>query len=154
MKSMTVMKKYNASLPEAMTVITRARLKRVKRTRLPSQRIIDLLHNDNYLRQLDMWQACEFNVFENSILNPNEPREEWIVERAGWDAEEEEKKKGHKLLPVIKSVIEKLPRISEDPYRLSTIAEVEEEIHRLSVVSEEETEEHPLRLPPLPLWMP
>ena len=101
-----------------------------------------------------MWQACEFNIFENSVLNPNEPREEWIVERVGWDAEEEQKKKGHELLPVIKSVIEKLPRISEDPRRLSTIAEVEEEIHRLSMVSEEETEEHPLRLPPLPLWVP
>ena len=98
-----------------------------------------------------MWQACEFNIFENSILNPGEPREEWIVDRVGWDAEEEGKKKRDELLPVIKNVYEKLPLISEHPHRLSTIAEVEEEIHRLSMVSEEESEEHPLRLPPPPL---
>ena len=98
-----------------------------------------------------MWQACEFNIFDNSVLNPNEPREKWIVERVGWDAEEDEKKKGDKLLPIIKNVYEKLPLISEHPHRLSTIAEVEEEFHRLSMVSEEESEEHPLSLPPLPL---
>ena len=134
------MKKYNVSVPEAMTVITRARLKRVKPTPLPSERIVDLLHNDNYLRQLEMWQACEFNIFENSVLNPNDPREKWIVEKVGRDVEEEEKKKGDELPPVIKRVYERLPRVSEHPRRLSTIAEVEEEIHRLSISSEGESE--------------
>ena len=149
-----VMKRYNVSLPEAMTVITRARLKRVKPTLLPSQRIVDLLHNDNHLRQLDIWQACEFNIFENMVLNPNDPREEWIVEKVGWDTEKEEKKMGAELLPVIESVKEKLPLISEHPHRLSTIAEVEKEIHRLSMISEGGSEEHHLKLPALPLWMP
>lgn len=99
--------------------------------------MIDLLHNDNYLRQLDEWQACEFNIFENSVLNPNDPREEWIVAKVGLDVEEEEKKKmGDELIPVIKSVRENLPLISMHPHRLSTIAEVEEEIQRLSMISE------------------
>ena len=84
-----------------------------------------------------MWQACEFNIFENSVLNPNEPREKWIVERVDGDAAEGEKRKGDDLLPIIKSVKEKLPLISHHAHRLSTIAEVEEEIHRLSIVSEE-----------------
>ena len=130
------MKKYNVSLPEAMTVITRARLKRAKPTPLPSQRIIDLLHNDDYLRQLDQWHACEFNIFENTVLNPNDPREEWIIESVGSDVDEEEKKTGDELRPVIKSVKENLPLISMHPHRLSTIAEVEEEIHRLSMISD------------------
>ena len=90
-----------------------------------------------------MWEACEFNIFENSILNPSEPREEWIVDKMGWDAaEEEEKKKGKKVLPVVKSVKELLPLISEHPHRLSTIAEVEEEIHRLSMIGEADSEAH------------
>ena len=148
------MKRFNVSVPEAMTVITRARLKRVKPTPLPSQRIVDLLHNDNYLRQLEIWQACEFDIYENSVLNPNDPREEWIVERVGLDAEEEEEKEGKELPPVIKRVYERLPRISIHPYRLSTIAEVEEEIHRLSMTSEGESKEHPVRLLPPLLWVP
>ena len=76
-----VMMRYDASVPEAMTIITRARLKRAKRTLTPSRRIIDLLHNESYLRQLDMWRACDYNIYENVVLNPNEPREKWIVEK-------------------------------------------------------------------------
>ena len=133
-----------------MTAITRARLKYEKPTRLPRRRIIDLLHNDNYLRQLEMWQACEFNIFDNSILNPDEPREKWVVERVGWDAEEENQK-GDERPPIIKKVKEKLPLISPPHHRLSTIAEVEEEAHRISIVSEEPSGG---RIPPLPLWMP
>ena len=97
---------------------------------------MDLLHNDNYLRQLDQWQACEFNVFEKRVLNPDDPREEWIIENVGLGVEEEEERMGDELRPVIKSVKENLPLISMHPHRLSTIAEVEEEIHRLSMVSE------------------
>ena len=78
---MTVMKRYAVSLPEAMTDITRARLRRAKPTPLPSKRIIDMLNNENYLLQLEMWQACGCNLFENTIRNPTEPREKWIVEK-------------------------------------------------------------------------
>ena len=56
-----------------------------------------------------------------------------MVERVGWDAEEEERKNGDELLPIIRSMNEKQPLISEHP-------------HRLSIVSEEESEEHPLML--------
>ena len=86
-----------------------------------------------------MWQACDFDIFENSVLNPDEPREKWIIEKVGWDAEEDGKKKGDKLLPIIKSVKERLPLISEHPHRLSTIAEVEEEVHRISMVTGEKS---------------
>ena len=136
------MKRYDVTLPEAMTAITRARLKREKPTPLPRQRIIDLLHNNKYLRQLEIWHACDFDMFENCVLNPDEPRREWIIEKVGWDGEEEGKKKGDQLLPVVQSVKERLPLISEHPHRLSTIAEVEEEVHRISVVIGEESKEH------------
>ena len=123
-----VMRNHGISLPEAMTAITRARLKQPKPTLLPRKRIIDLLHNENYLKQLEMWEACEYDIFENVITNPSEPREEWIVEKVKGDSE----KKRDDELPILKRIYERLPLISEGPHRLSTIAEVEEEVRRLS----------------------
>ena len=148
------MRKHKASLPEAMVDITRARLKRPQRTLLPSQRIMDLLHNDDYQKQLDMWEVLEYDVFRNAILNPNEPREEWIVETLGEEEEEEEeeeewslskekkkKEKADDKPPLLRRIVKKLPQIFDQPHRLSTIAEVEEEVRRLSKIAEVQGEE-------------
>ena len=130
----SVMRTYDVCLPEAMMAITRARLKRVKPTLLPSQRIIDLLHNRIYLKPLDMWQACKHDVHENIITNPSEPRKKWMIKSVGGKSE----KKRHDVLPISESVDEKLSPFSEQPHRLSTIAEVEEEVRRLSTNRKEE----------------
>ena len=128
------MRNYEISLPEAMTAIARARLKQPKPTLLPRTSIMDLLHNEDYLKQLEMWQACEYDISENVILNPSEPREEWIVESLKGDSEQ----KRDDELPIFKRVHQRLPLISEEPHRLSTIAEVEEEVRRLSSSTIEE----------------
>ncbi|KAF6222796.1 hypothetical protein HO133_000845 [Letharia lupina] len=149
----TVMKKHELCLPEAMTTITRARLMRPKPTLLPSQRIIDLLHNDVYQGQLEMWQACEYDTNENTIVNPTEPREKWIVEGVGGSPKKKRVNVQSTLrrLDVVQSVLkrpsdvqsvlrrldERLPHTSEHLHRLSTIEEVEEEARRLSIILEE-----------------
>lgn len=138
------MRTYDVSLPEAMTVITRARLKRTKPTPLPSQRIIDLLHNDIYQKQLDKWQACKYDIHENIITNLSEPPEKWMIKSVGGKSE----KKRHDVLPISESIEENLPHTSEQPHRLSTIAEVEEEVRRLST---KRKEENPMGLNPLGL---
>ena len=128
------MRTYDVSLPEAMTAITRARLKRVKPTPLPSQRIIDLLHNDIYQKQLDMWQACKYDIHENIITNLSEPPEKWMIKSVGGKSE----KRRHDVLLISNSMVENLPHASEQPHRLSTIAEVEEEARRLSAKRKEQ----------------
>lgn len=128
------MRTYDVSLPEAMTVITRARLKRAKPTLLPSQRIIDLLHNHIYQKQLDMWQACKYDIHENIITNLSEPPEKWMIKSVGGKSE----KRRHDVLLISNSIEEKLPHTSEQPHRLSTIAEVEEEARRLSAKRKEQ----------------
>lgn len=130
--SVTVMKRFRLCLAEAMTTISRARLMQPKPTPLPSQRIIDMLHNDIYLGQLDMWQACEYDIFENVIVNPSEPREKWIVESIGGNSE----KKRDDVQPILIRPDERLSHLSEQPHRLSTVEEVEEEVHRLSTICE------------------
>ena len=67
-----------------------------------------------------MWEVCEYNVLENDIINPSEPREKWIVERTSEVSQEKR---------------DDTPRSSQ-PHRLSSIEEVEEEVHRLSMTSE------------------
>ena len=130
-----IMKKHKLCMPEAMTAITRARLKRAKPTFLPSQRIIDMLHNDFYQSQLEMWQACDYDIYENVILNPGEPREKWVVQRvAGSSAIE---KKRDDVVPPPTRPDEWFPQILEEPHRLSTIEEVEDEARRLSTIHEE-----------------
>ena len=124
------MKRFELSLAEAMTTITRARLRRPKRTLLPSQRIIDMLHNDSYLKQLEIWEVCEYNLLENSIVNPNEPRERWIV-----DSTKEVSQKQSGDIP--REPDEMVETLANQPHRLSSIEEVEEEIRRLSVISEQ-----------------
>lgn len=61
--------------------ITRTRLRRPKPTPYPSKSIIDMLNNKNFLVQLEMWRACKCNLFENTIRNPTEPPEQWIIVR-------------------------------------------------------------------------
>ena len=95
-----------------------------------------MLNNDIWQEQLEMWQACEYNIYDNNIVNANEPRERWIVERVG---ESPEKKRGD-VQPNLDSLDERLPRISGHPHRLSTIEEVEEEARRLSMIDEVEEE--------------
>ena len=132
--SITVMKKHAISLPEAMMTITRARLKRAKPTNLPSKRIIEMLNNKNYLLQLEMWRACHYNLFENTIVNPTDPRERWMVEKV---REIPHKKKAEVALPILKGMHKKLSNMTHKPHRLSTIVEVEEEAQRLSLISGE-----------------
>lgn len=148
-----LMKKHELCLPEAMTTITRARLMRPKPTLIPSQRIIDLLHNDVYQGQLEMWQACEYDTHENIIVNPTEPREKWIVEGVGGGPKKKRVNVQSTLrrLDVVQSVLmrpndvqsvlrrldERLPHTSEHLRRLATIEEVEEEARRLSIILEE-----------------
>ena len=136
------MRTYDVSLPEAMTAITRARLKRAKPTLLPSQRIIDLLHNGIYQKQLDMWQACKYDIHENIITNLSEPPEKWMIKSVGGKSE----KKRHDVLPISESIEENLPHTSKQPHRLSTIAEMKEEVRRLST---KRKEENPLGQNPL-----
>ncbi|KAM0803420.1 hypothetical protein BDR22DRAFT_970721 [Usnea florida] len=124
-----LMKRFQLSLVEAMTAITRARFRRPKPTPLPSERIIDMLHNDYYLKQLEIWEVCEYNMIENDIVNPSEPREKWIVERK----QEVTQKKGH---GISRAPDERLAAFVSHPHRLSDIMEVEEEVHRLSAISE------------------
>ena len=138
--SATVMKKHELCLPEAMTVITRARLKRVKPRLLPSKRIIEMLNNDIWQEQLEMWQACEYNIYDNTVVNPDDPRERWKVERV---RESPQEKRIH-VLPELHSLDKRIRHISGHPHRLSTIEEVEEEARRLSMI--EEGEEEPCRL--------
>ena len=75
------MKKHRECWPEAMRVIIQARLLREKPNVVPSQRVIDMLHNDIYQEQLEMWQACEYDLNENTVVNPSEPREKRIDEK-------------------------------------------------------------------------
>ena len=138
------MRTYDVSLPEAMTVITRARLKRAKPTLLPSQRIIDLLHNDIYQKQLDMWQACKYDIHENIITNLSEPPEKWMIKSVGGKSEKRRhdvlliSKSIEDVLLISKSIEENMPHTSEQPHRLGTIAEVEEEARRLSAKRKEQ----------------
>ena len=139
-----VMRSWGVSLPEAMTVITRARLKKPKRTLVPSERIIDFLHNECYQKQLDIWQVCDYNIHDNSVLNPIEPREKWIVERmeekdgdSVMSMEEKKKLRREALLPISKRTVEKSPSLKAEQLQLlSTLAEVEAEVNRLKTVQE------------------
>lgn len=136
-KFITVMKKHEVSLPEAMMVITRARLKREKPTPLPTKRIIETLDNDIYLGQLEMWEACKYDMYENKVLNPSDPREDWIVLKV----EGSPREKRDEVQPVWDKQDERFPQISEHPHRLSTIEEVAEEAYRLSGIYEATHEE-------------
>lgn len=136
-KSVTVMKKQDVSLPEAMLVITRARLKRENPKILPSKIIIEMLNNDIWLQQLEMWQACKYNIYDNTIVNPNDPREKWIVQKVS----ESPQKKSSDVPPALKRLGERFPQIADQPHRLSTIEEVEEEVRRLSMIQEEDDKE-------------
>lgn len=163
----TVMRTHDVCWAEAMMTITRARLKQKKPTTLPSQNIIDMLNNDTYQRQLDIWQACDYNIHDNTIVNPSEPREKWIVGSAGGKSEkdrddvqapqhtlkrapkglgerpdhssliEEVDDETGRLKAIQTRIKERFSHISEQPHRLSTIEEVEEEARRLSMIQEE-----------------
>ena len=132
----TVMKKHDVCSAEAMMAITRARLKQKKPTTLPSLRIIDMLNNDIYQGQLEMWQACEYDIYENVIVNPTAPHKEWRVEKVGGSSEKK-RDDVHDVQRTLKKAYETLPHISAQPHRLSTIEEVEEEARRLSTLIEE-----------------
>ena len=88
-----------------------------------------MLHNESYLKQLEIWEVCEYNLVENNIVNPSEPREKWIVERT----QKVPQKKGH---GIPRAPDERMAAFVSQPHRLSDIMEVEEEVHRLSAVSE------------------
>lgn len=164
-KPVTVMKKYSISLPEAMTDISRARLKRPKPTVLPSKRIIDMLNNDNYLLQLEMWQACDCDLFENTIRNPTEPREKWIVEKVKQgpqqkikmkmkeeeeekeeeedEEDEEDDEEGDDVLPVRKGKEKTPPSLYQLPHHQRSVSNLP---HRLSTIAEVEEEARRLSL--------
>lgn len=91
-----------------------------------------MLDNDIYLGQLEMWEACKYDIYENIIANPSEPRENWIVQKVEGSPE----KKKDEVKRVWKIEDERFPQISEQPHRLSTIEEVAEEAHRLSTIYE------------------
>lgn len=95
-----------------------------------------MLNNDIWQEQLEMWQACEYNIYDNTVVNPDDPRERWIVERVG----ESTQTKRINVSPELHSLEKRFPCISEHPHRLSTIEEVEEEGHRLSMIEEVEEE--------------
>ena len=88
-----------------------------------------MLHNDSYLKQLEIWEVCEYNMLENDITNPSEPREKWIV-----DTTKEVSRK--KIGGIPREPDEMVAAFASQPHRLSSIEEVEEEVHRLSVISE------------------
>lgn len=132
----TVMKKHNWCWPEAMTVITRARLKQVKPRLLPRKRIVEMLHNDIWQEQLEMWQVCEHNIYENTVVNPDDPRERWRVEKV----RESPQEKKINVPPELNKLEKRFAQISEHPHRLSTIEEVEEEAHRRSMIGQIEEE--------------
>ena len=146
--SATVMKRHDLCLPEAMTVITRARLMRAKPKLLPSQRIIDTLHNDKYLRQLEMWDACKCDIYEYTVVNPDEPREKWMVEKVQGNSE----KKEDDERPFLKRIDDRFPHISGQAHRLSVVEELEEveeeaqEAHRPSTIEEVVAEAHRLSM--------
>ena len=88
-----------------------------------------MLHNDSFLKQLEIWEVCEYNMLENDIINPSEPREKWIVDRS----QEVSQKKSD---DIPREPDERVTELASQPHRLSSIEEVEEEVHRLSVISE------------------
>ena len=92
-----------------------------------------MLNNDIWLEQLEMWQACKYNIYDNTIVNPGDPRERWIVERVRESPQE------NKIIvsPELDRLDKRFPHISEQPHRLSTIQEVEEEARRLSSIYEQ-----------------
>ena len=124
-------------MAEAMTIITRARLKRENIPHVPSQRIIDMLHNEVYQGQLDTWEACKYDIFANFIVNPDEPREKWIVKRVDESVEEKGDDVGG-VQPALKKSDKRYQPIAHGPRRLSTIQEDEEETarRRLSTIEE------------------
>lgn len=134
--SASVMKEHELCLPEAMMVITRARLMRERPRLLPSRRIIDMLHNDTYQEQLEMWQACKYDIYQWVITNPERPREEWIVEKVEGTSEEKRDDVSD-AQPRSWSLDKRFLPIAEGSHRLSTIEEVEEEARRLSMILEE-----------------
>ena len=89
-----------------------------------------MLHNESFLKQLDVWEVCEYNVIDNDIVNPSEPREKWIVERT----KDVSQKKSD---DIPRRPDERVAALSSQPHRLSSIDEVEEEVHRLSTIEEE-----------------
>ena len=89
-----------------------------------------MLNNDIWLEQLEMWQACKYNIYDYTIVNPNDPREKWIVQKVG----ESPQRRSGDVPPGLESLGERLPKISEHPHRLSPIEEVEEEARRLSMI--------------------
>ena len=137
------MKKHGLCLPEAMTVITRARLMRAKPTLLPSQRIIEMLHNDKYQRQLEMWETCKYDIYDNTIVNPGEPRKNWIVKRVEGSLE----RKRDDVQPVLGKLGEGFPHTPGQSHRLSTIEQADpeaQEAHHLSTIEEVAAEAHRL----------
>ena len=88
-----------------------------------------MLHNDSYLKQLEIWEVCEYNMLENDIINPSEPREKWIVDKSTEVSQ-------NKSDDVPRELDEMVATLASQPHRLSSIEEVEEEVHRLSVISE------------------
>lgn len=89
-----------------------------------------MLHNDSYLKQLEIWEVCEYNMLEHDIVNPNEPRENWVVDSTKEVAQE-------KSDDISRETDESVAALASQPHRLSSIEEVEEEVRRLSVISEE-----------------
>ena len=88
-----------------------------------------MLHNDSYQKQLEIWEVCEYNMLENDLINPSEPREKWIVDST---KEVSPKKSGD----IPREPDEMVAAFASQPHRLSSIEEVEEEVHRLGVISE------------------
>ena len=89
---------------------------------------MDLLHNKNYLKQLEIWRVCDYDVFQNTIVNPSEPREKWRVEKP---KPLPGSNKGDNERPVSKRIEERVVPLSDPPHRFTTIAEVEQEVHRI-----------------------
>ena len=89
-----------------------------------------MLHNDSFLKQLEIWEVCEYNMLENDVINPAEPREKWILDKT---TEVSQKS----VVDIPREPDETVAALASQPHRLSSIEEVEEEVQRLSVISEE-----------------
>ena len=135
-----VMRTHEVCLPEAMMTITRARLKRPKPTPFPSQNIIDMLHNETYQTQLDIWQISNYERDEAhdpqlTLKRPPKGPGERTHHRSS--EVEELEAETQRLCAIQTRIRERFSHISKQPHRLSTIEEVEEEARRLSMIREE-----------------
>ena len=95
-----------------------------------------MLHNDIYQEQLEMWQACEYDLNENTVVNPSEPREKRIVEKVD-GMSEKVRDIEHDVQATLERQDERVLDVAKRLHRLSTAEELEEEARRLSRIYEE-----------------